>query len=159
MSESITYNLMRPGEEHKVCDLVLRVFDRFVAPDYSDEGVHEFKSCISIESLIKRSEKDHFILLARYSERIVGMIDIREYHHVSLFFVDAAFQNKGIGKTLFQKAVGLCKSRGSELNQISVNSSPYAVPIYEKMGFRKTDEEQIKKGMRFFPMSLKSLTS
>ena len=155
MSESITYDFMQPGDEHKVCDLVLRVFDSFVAPSYCEEGINEFKSNITVEKLKKRSEENHFILLARHADKIVGMIDIRENHHISLFFVDIAFQNKKIGKTLFRKAVTLCRGRGSELNQISVNSSPYAVPIYEKMGFRKTDDEQIKNGMRFFPMSLK----
>jgi GNAT superfamily N-acetyltransferase len=150
---------MQPGDEHNVCDLVLRVFDRFVAPDYCEEGVNEFKSYITVEGLIKRSEEDHFFLLARHSNKIVGMIDIRQYHHVSLFFVDAEFQNKGIGKALFQKAVALCKNKVSELNQFSVNSSPYAVPVYEKMGFQKTDDEQIKNGMRFLPMSLKQEAS
>jgi ribosomal protein S18 acetylase RimI-like enzyme len=155
MSESITYGFMQPGDEHKVCDLVLRVFDGFVAPDYCEEGINEFKSYITVEGLKKRSKEDHFFLLARHAGKIVGMIDIREYHHISLFFVDIAFQNKGIGKALFQKAAAVSKNRGWELNQFSVNSSPYAVQIYEKMGFKKTDDEQIKKGMRFFPMSLK----
>lgn len=159
MSESITYDFMQPGDEPSVCELVLRVFNRFVAPAYSEEGVNEFRSCITVEALIKRSEEDHFILLARHSNKIVGMIDIQQHHHVSLFFVDAEFQNKGIGKALFQKAVALCKNRGLKLNQLSVNSSPYAVPIYKKMGFQKTDEEQIKNGMRFLPMSLKSEAS
>jgi GNAT superfamily N-acetyltransferase len=138
-----------------VCDLVLRVFDSFVAPDYCEQGIKEFKSYITVEGLIKRAKEDHFILLAWNADEILGMIDIREHHHVSLFFVDIAFQNKKIGKTLFQKAVALCRNRGTALNQISVNSSPYAVPIYEKMGFRKTDDERVKNGMRFFPMSLK----
>ena len=159
MSKSITYDFMQPGDEYSVCDLVLRVFDRFVAPDYCEEGINEFKSNISVEGLIKRSEEDHFFLLARHADKIVGMIDISGYHHISLFFVDTAFQNKGIGKALFQKAVALCRNRGSELNQFSVNSSPYAVPIYEKLGFQKTDDEQIKNGMRFFPMFLKSEAS
>ncbi|MGD8764586.1 MAG: GNAT family N-acetyltransferase [Desulfobacteraceae bacterium] len=155
MSESITYDFMQPGDEHKVCNLVLRVFDRFVAPEYCEEGISEFKSYITVEGLRKRSEEDHFFLLARHADKIVGMIDIREHHHISLFFVDAAFQNKGIGKTLFQKAAALCRKREAELNHFTVNSSPYAAPIYEKMGFQKTDVEQIKNGMRFFPMSFK----
>ena len=158
MGKSITYDFMQPGDEHKVCDLVLRVFDSFVAPDYSEEGINEFKSSITVEGLIKRSEEDHFILLARHADEIVGMIDIRDHHHVSLFFVDIAFQNKKIGKALFQKAVAICRNRGTKLNQISVNSSPYAVAIYENMGFRKTDDERIKNGMRFLPMSLKPET-
>jgi hypothetical protein len=39
---------MAPGEEKHICDLVLRVFDQFVAPDYPEEGIQEFKSYITI---------------------------------------------------------------------------------------------------------------
>jgi predicted GNAT family N-acyltransferase len=86
------------------------------------------------------------------------VIDIRQQQHISLFFVDAEFQNQGIGKVLFQKAIALCKKKVPELNRISVNASPYAVPIYRRLGFRETDAEQLKNGMRFQPMSL-DLTS
>ena len=70
MSESITYDFIQPGDEHKVCDLVLRVFDGFVAPDYCEEGINEFKSNITVEKLKKRSEEDHFFLLARHEIKL-----------------------------------------------------------------------------------------
>ena len=35
---------------------------------------------------------------------------------------------------------------------ITVNSSPYAVPVYHKLGFVDTDVEQISDGMRYTPM-------
>ena len=145
---------MAPGEEKHICDLVLGVFDQFVAPDYPEEGIQEFKSYIMPEQLIERCIADHDVLVARHAERILGVIEIRQHHHISLFFVDAEFHNQGIGKVLFQKAIALCKEKLPELSQISVNSSPYAVPIYKKLGFRKTDEEQIKNGMRYQPMSM-----
>jgi predicted GNAT family N-acyltransferase len=34
----------------------------------------------------------------------------------------------------------------------TVNSSPYAVEFYEKRGFEKVSEEQLKDGIRFTPM-------
>ena len=35
---------------------------------------------------------------------------------------------------------------------ITVNSSPYAVPVYRKLGFVETDTEQLADGMRYTPM-------
>ena len=158
MNISVKYDGMAPGEEKQICDLVLRVFDQFVAPDYSEEGIQEFKSYITHEQLIELCIEGHDILVARHADRFLGVIDIRQHHHISLFFVDAEFQNQGIGKVLFQKAIVLCKKNMPELNQISVNASPYAVPIYRKLGFQESGVEQIKNGMRFQPMSL-DLTS
>lgn len=159
MNRSCTYDFMQSGEENEVCDLVLRVFDHFVAPSYSNEGVREFRSYITPELLIKRSQENCFVLLARLSDKIVGMIEIRQHHHISLFFVDADFQTEGIGRVLFQKAIARCQNKMPGINQFSVNSSPYALPIYKRLGFQKTDKEQIKNGIRFIPMSLKFPTS
>ena len=154
MNISITYDIMAPGEEKQVCDLVLRVFDQFVAPDYAEEGVLEFKSNITPEQLVERCIGGHDFLVARQADKILGVIDIRQHHHISLFFVDAEFQNQEIGKVLFQKAIALCKEKVPELNRISVNASPFAVPIYKRLGFKETDKEQIKNGMRYQPLSL-----
>lgn len=35
---------------------------------------------------------------------------------------------------------------------MTVNSSPYAVPVYEKLGFHATGSEQTVNGLRFTPM-------
>ncbi|WP_460645598.1 GNAT family N-acetyltransferase [Lacrimispora brassicae] len=35
---------------------------------------------------------------------------------------------------------------------MTVNSSPYAVEIYHKLGFVDTDTEQLVNGIRFIPM-------
>jgi GNAT superfamily N-acetyltransferase len=99
---------MAPGEEERICDLVLRVFNEFVAPDYPEEGVHEFISHISPKHLIARSQTDHTILVARHTDKFLGVIDIHQHHHISLFFVDADFHNQGIGKRLFKNAIALC---------------------------------------------------
>jgi GNAT superfamily N-acetyltransferase len=141
---SVKYDVMAPGEEKHICDLVLRVFDQFVAPDYPEEGILEFKSYITPEQLIERSKGEHDVLVARHAHKFVGVIDIRQHHHISLFFVDADFQNQGIGKVLFQKVIALCKKKVPGLNQT----------IYKRLGFQETEGEQFKNGMRFQPMSL-----
>ncbi|WP_334295796.1 GNAT family N-acetyltransferase [Clostridioides difficile] len=40
------------------------------------------------------------------------------------------------------------------LTEITVNSSPYAVEVYHKLGFKDTAVEQIVDGIRFTPMKL-----
>ena len=37
---------------------------------------------------------------------------------------------------------------------MTVNSSPYAVGIYRKLGFKAVDDEQSVNGLRFTPMTL-----
>ena len=39
-----------------------------------------------------------------------------------------------------------------EAKEFTVNSSPYAVPIYRKLGFCDTDKEQTADGLVFTPM-------
>jgi len=37
---------------------------------------------------------------------------------------------------------------------MTVFSSPFAVPIYQALGFESTDKEQVDNGIRYFPMRL-----
>ena len=83
-------------------------------------------------------------------DKLVGVIASRsEGTHVALFFVDGIFHRQGIGTKLFQTVRKDCHSV-----KMTVNSSPYAVPIYHKLGFVDVDKEQVVNGLRFTPMEL-----
>ncbi len=157
MEASLLYRLMRPGEESAVCALVTRVFDEFIAPDYSDDGVQEFLKYAEPNLLLERSLRNHFVLVATVLEEIVGMIEVREYDHVSLRFVDRRFQRIGIGKELLRRSLEVCRSHKPGLSEISVKSSPYAVAVYQKMGFRQQGPARTVKGICFVPMALELL--
>lgn len=159
MEETVQYQLMRPSEETDVCNLVIRVFNEFIAHQYSHEGVREFLKYVQPELLLRRSQKNHFVLLATIQDKIVGMIEIRNNRHVSLLFVDRRFQQRGIGRELLQRSLNICKleislKRGPELQEVSVNSSPNSIQIYERIGFRRIGSEQVKNGIRFTQMVL-----
>ena len=64
-----------------------------------------------------------------------------------LFFVDSAHQRQGIGRRLFELAMKDCPDE-----IMTVNAAPFAIPIYEKLGFNVNDAEQIVNGIRFTPM-------
>ena len=148
------YRAARLGEETSVSNLVARSFNEFIAPEFSEEGVDEFFKYANPRSLKKRSEDSHFVLVAEADGEIAGMIEVREMKHVSMLFVDKAHHRKGIGKALFQLALGRIMSEEPLPERVTVHSSRFAVPFYENLGFTKTSEEKIIYGVIHIPMAL-----
>jgi GNAT superfamily N-acetyltransferase len=155
MEKEIIYREIFKGEEEDVCHLITDCFGEFVAPGYSEEGIMEFAKYVNPKFTEYRLTHNHFILLALDNGIIVGVIEVRNNNHVSLFFVRKGYQNKGIGKKLHELAINKCKTLRPDVTTIDVHSSPYAVPIYEKLGFLKVSDEQIENGMRYTPMIFK----
>lgn len=151
---AIKYRLMRLEEAYEVCRLVNAVFDQYEAPDYSEEGSAEFRKYNRPEEMIRRSGVDHFVLVAVEGEKIIGMIEIRNNRHISMLFVASDFHGQGIGRQLWKRAFQKSRDANPDVQVFTVNSSPYAVPIYEKLGFCQASPEQIHDGLRFIPMTL-----
>ena len=141
---------MITGEEEAVLELVMRGFDEFVCPDFSDAGVVEF--CRAAQSFVLDRPTDHVAYIAEDDGKLLGMIDVRDSTHICLFFVDAAHQRQVIGRALLDHAIGQCPAQLPELDAFTVNSSPWAVSVYEKLGFKRTGSEQEQNGVRFVSM-------
>src|SRR3990170_6755724 len=113
MDENIFYRILyrplNPGDGVEVSNLIARSFNEFIAPDFPEEGIEEFFRYSNPRALIKRSEGNHFVLVAEAEGTIAGMIEIREMKHVSMLFVDKAFQRRGIGKELLRAALDRIK--------------------------------------------------
>lgn len=152
--QNAVYRPARPGEETAVSNLVARSFNEFIAPYFSEEGIEEFFKYANPRSLAKRSKDAHFVLVAEIDGEIAGMIEIREMSHISMLFVDKARHGKGIGRELVRLALERVKSESSPPEEITVNSSRFAVPFYERLGFLKTSEEKIINGFVHIPMAL-----
>lgn len=134
------------SKRDKVIKLILNVFMEFEAPDYSAQGIEAFK-----ETAIYNNEfMDNLSYYGAFErDELVGVIATRNKgNHIAFFFVKSEYQKRGIGRQLFN-----CVLENSTEHIISVNSSPYAVPVYHKLGFVDTDVEQLLQGIRFTPMS------
>ena len=154
MVDKVLFRSMRAGDEDAVSELVIRTFNEFIAPGYSSEGIKEFLSGTNPEKFLWRVQQGQLILVAIVEDEIVGVIEIRNHDHISLLFVDAEHHRRGIAEGLFQEALKSCQDQAPGLAEVTVNSSPYAVPIYRKLGFQQLQPEQVHKGMRFVPMAL-----
>ncbi len=125
--------------------LVSTVFMQFEAPDYSAEGVETFKRT----AIHNNDFLDSLNMYGAYdSETLLGVIATRNKgNHIALFFVDGKHHRQGIGKKLFQ--IVLENSTGKE---ITVNSSPYAVEVYHRLGFVDIAPEETTNEIRYIPM-------
>lgn len=125
-------------------DLIWTTFLQFEAPDYSEEGIQSFKDFIENKDIISSLE-----FWGAYDSQILkGVIATNENRkHICCFFVKAEYHRQGIGRKLWEY---LLENSKSEV--ITVNSSPYAVPVYHRLGFVDTETEQLSDGMRYTPM-------
>ncbi|MGN0169518.1 MAG: GNAT family N-acetyltransferase [Lachnospiraceae bacterium] len=139
------YRIRRLNEEEIPLALALswEVFREFVAPEYSEEGVQEFRKSLNDRD---RNRKMNFYG-AFDGDQLVGTIYMREPQHICGFFVRKEYHRKGIGRSLFETM-----RRDYDRQEFTVNASPYGVKIYRHLGFRETDTEQTVNGIRFTPM-------
>lgn len=107
------------NKKEEALELVIRVFMKYEAPDYSDEGVETFKRT----AVYNKDYIESITMHGAYeNNKIVGVIAMRNNgSHIALFFVDGQYHRKGIGKRLFQTVL-----EQSTADELTVNSSPYA---------------------------------
>jgi len=145
VSEPIRVKKLAQPEIPEALSLVWNVFLKFEAPEYSKEGIENFKSFIDSEKMIGGL----MIYGAFLEERLVGVAATREQgNHIALFFVDGRYHRRGIGRKLFETVL-----RHSSGDRITVNSSPYALPVYRRLGFFDADSERVVNGIRYIPMT------
>lgn len=133
-----------PEELSAGLKLIWETFLEFEAPDYSQEGINSFHDFITTPDCLVSLE-----FIGAFQEgQLKGVIAAKDdRRHICCFFVEADSQRQGIGRMLWNSV-----KKGNQNNTVTVNSSPYAVPFYHKLGFVDTDTEQITDGIRYTPM-------
>ena len=141
---------MADGEEAAVLAIVMAGFDEFVRPDLSFEGVAEFER--SARAFVLDRPPGHRLWVAEMGNELVGMLDMRDGSHIALFFVEPGHTRRGVGGRLLEHAIDKCREVDAHLPAVTVNSSPWAVPVYRRLGFEAMDDEREHSGIRFVPM-------
>ncbi len=138
-----------PAGLDQALDIVRAVFMDFVAPDYSPAGVQEFLDYIDPARMREKTASGKIRLWGCYAgSDPVGVLGLKTPCHICLLFVDKGRQRQGIARALLSRALACCPGAA-----VTVNSSPYALNIYEKLGFVADSPEQTVNGIRFTPMT------
>ena len=123
-----------------------RVFIESKDDSYTKKGIETFCNFVDNKKITKS-----FKVYGAFEDNILKGVIVtdRRKRHINLFFVDKSSQDKGIGKELMRVVIN-----NNENSYITVNSSRYGVPIYEKLGFVKIEDEKEQDGLKFTPMKL-----
>ena len=134
------------NEKDEALLFVKRVFIESEDDSYTKKGIETFCNFVDNKKITKS-----FKVYGAFEDNVLKGIIATDSpkKHICLFFVDKVLQGKGIGKKLMSFIID-----DNENSFITVNSSRYAVSIYEKIGFIKTEEEKEQDGLKFTPMKL-----
>ena len=83
--------------------------------------------------------------------RLAGVVAMRDHSHLYHLFVAPAFQGAGLARLLWAHASSHACSNGNA-GTFTVNSTPHAVPVYERFGFTATGPRVEMNGIAFVPM-------
>jgi GNAT superfamily N-acetyltransferase len=106
-------------------------------------------SAASIRQLIEAPNMAYF--KAVRGGRLAGVVAMRDQSHLYHLFVAPAFQGAGLARLLWAHASSHARSNGNA-GAFTVNSTPHAVPVYERFGFTATGPRIEKNGIAFVPM-------
>lgn len=135
-------------------DLIREVFLEFEAPDYPEQGIRTFLDYIDFNSIREKiAGNELHMRVCMDGDTIAGVIAMRNVSHISMLFVDRRYHGRGIGRGLFNTARDVILSL-RDIEFFTVNSSPYAVHFYRRLGFVEVDTEQMIDGILFTPMRL-----
>lgn len=153
--DSFTYRWATEADLPDMVSLVEEVFMAFEAPGYPPEGIAEFMDYIQPLAWAQRMQEEGITLLCLIGGSPAGLIETRRPGHISLLFVLPAYHRQGIATTLWQKILAYSLKRNPHIDHFTVNSSPYALPFYEKCGFKPTEDRQQQNGIIYYPMAFK----
>mgnify|MGYP002514969128 CR=1 FL=1 len=153
--DKIVIRKITGNEVESAMRLALEVFMQFEAPDYPPEGVETFKKdIVENPEYLENALKGVCPIYGAFDgDKIVALMGMRSNKtHINLVFTKKEYHRRGIAKAIFHYLLNDVLKDNPSLEALTLNSSPYGLPFYLKIGFVPLSEEQTINGIRFTPM-------
>jgi GNAT superfamily N-acetyltransferase len=134
--------------------LILGV-SRFFTVHPDGEGAEEFLAGVSPEAIAGYLASPAYAYRVAEEEdgALAGVVAIRDNAHLYHLFVASAHHGRGLSRRLWDEAREAALRTGNP-GEFTVNSSLYAIPVYERFGFQPTGPRVDTQGIAFVPMKL-----
>lgn len=136
-----------------ISQLVRELSEKFITPEFSPEGKQTLLETLSPDGIEKSMQSGFEYHVAEIENQLVGVVGVKENNHLYHLFVSEKFQRQGIAGKLWQFSMEKCLAKGNP-GEFTVNSSMYALGVYEKFGFVAVSGPMEKGGVVFVPMKL-----
>jgi GNAT superfamily N-acetyltransferase len=153
--EKIVIRKITRHEVERAMHLALEVFMQFEAPDYPPEGVETFKKdIVENPEYLENARRGVCPIYGAFDgDNIVALMGMRSNRtHINLVFTKKEYHRQGIASAIFRYLLDDVLKENPALEALTLNSSPYGLPFYRKIGFIPLSEEQTINGIRFTPM-------
>ena len=153
--ENIVIRKITTSEVESAMALALEVFMEFEAPDYGPAGVETFKKdIVENPEYLENARKGLCPIYGAFDgEKLVALMGMRSSKtHINLVFTKKEYHRKGIARAIFHYLLDDVLQENPALEALTLNSSPYGLPFYLRIGFVPQNGEQTVNGIRFTPM-------
>jgi len=147
---------IRPAISHdaEAISALIRSVAHYFTLHPQGQGTEEFLKTITGEAIDGLIHAAHFRYFAGFmGDDLAGVVAIRDDKHLYHLFVSPQFQRQGLASQLWAHAKADALRRGNP-GEFTVNSSPFAVPVYAAFGFVPVGDKVETHGIAFVPMKL-----
>ena len=130
-------------------DLIARTFELSEGVDYGSEGRRSFYSLLDKAVCLAGVFPGSFIFYGLIYSNLAAVCVCTEAH-ISMLFVDSAYQRKGCGRALVQYVRRQLRAQGYK--KFTVYSAPQAADFYRKLGFRDMSGVLCRDGIKYIAM-------
>ena len=134
--------------------LIVKLAERYITQEFNPKARRYFLASNNGKSVKRFMESGFSYHIADIGGRVVGVVGVRDNSHLYHLFIDESHQGKGMARQLWDVAMADCISNGNP-GVFTVNSSNYAVGVYESLGFVRTKPMQNNEGALYNPMELR----
>ena len=154
MAEPLAIRAATAADAPAISALVLSLARYFLADPERPEAAEAFFQTISPEAIAGYIESGRFRYhLAESGGDLAGVVAIRDGAHLYHLFIAERFHRRGLATRLWEHARAEALAGGNP-GRFTVNSSLFAVPLYERLGFAPAGAAIVKDGIAYQPMAL-----
>lgn len=144
---------VRPSEAASISALVRESFVELAAPDWEERAQQRFFAEIEPESLARKIAAAAYAAGAFRGDRILGFLLMPSPALLGSLFVHPNSLRQGIATALWESARLRLETAFPEVRTVELNSTPYALEFYRKVGFVPISAEFTRDGARVIRMA------
>lgn len=147
--------LARLADASRISALVRGLAEQYIAHEFSEEAARRLLDSMDEPAIGAYLASGYRYHVAEAAGELAGVVAVRDNRHLYHLFVAERFQGKGLARALWQTAKAASIEAGNP-GVFTVNSSRFAVGLYETFGFVGHGEVVDESGVVHIPMKLES---
>lgn len=144
---------LEPADIPAVAGLLRELAREYIVHESPPEGASTFLAENDEMGVRNFLARGHVYHVAVVDGELAGFVAVRDHSHLFHLFVGKRWHRRGVARALWDAARAAAVAAGGD-GAFTVNSSNFAVPVYEAFGFVRVGPTQCAKGLYFNPMRL-----